>query len=202
VLYVNPKTNLCNAVRPILRCVEEVTDNPSYKLKAIFEYQNTNSTAVYIPIGPDNSLVSAKAFSGTQPEVFQPGGGSFEVLFNGDKLTWTLTSYDKSKKTAIATSASSTSSRCKKGNDSVLPLTAYPNPTDRYTTVYIPTATKAPTYSQVSIVNQGGRKYPVNMDWNSDKKALTFDLWGYPKGYYVILIQQPDGVKQVKIYKG
>jgi hypothetical protein len=202
ILYVNPKTNLCKAIRPILRCVEEVTGNPNYTFKARFEYVNENATAVCVPIGPENSLVSAKAFSGTQPELFLPGGGSFDVLFTGEKLIWTLTTYDQGKKSSVASSASSSSSRCKKGNEtSMLPLTAYPNPVDRFTTVYIPDATRAPASSEVVIMDQGGRKYPVTMEWAGDYKTLTFDLLSLSRGFYVINIRMPDGTKQVKLYK-
>jgi hypothetical protein len=160
---------------------------------------------VYIPIGPDNLLVSAKPFSGTQPELLQPGGGSFEVLFNGDKLTWTLTTYDKGKKTSIASSASSSSSRCKKGNSEVPGgrggYTPYPNPFDRYTTVVVPDATSAPSTSSIQIVNQWGRKYPVDMEWSAANMTLTFDFYGYPRGYYVISIQRPDGTKMMRVFK-
>ena len=117
-LYVNPSTNLAKAIRPILRCVEEVKNNPNYTFRARFEYQNDNSTPIFIAIGPENNIIATGPYSGTQPELFQPGGGSFEILFNGAKLTWTVISDDKGKKTSIASEASSTSTRCKKGDSS------------------------------------------------------------------------------------
>jgi hypothetical protein len=216
MLYVNPSSNSAKAIRPILRCVEEVKNNPNYTFRARFEYQNDNATAVFIRIGADNNIVSEAAYSGTQPELFQPGGGSFDVLFNGAKLTWTVASYEKDKKTSVGSSASSTSTRCKKGNSSgreateteILEestlnesLSGYPNPVVKAVTIILPIAQQEPASSDIMILDQIGRGYPVNSSWSQDNAALTIDFALLQKGLYLIKINFPEGVKTLKVYK-
>ena len=77
---------------------------------AKYSYTNPNSTAVYVPIGTDNNITGT--YSGTQPQVFLPGTGRFEIYFNGLTLKWTLTTYNGSQKTSTASNASSTSNKC------------------------------------------------------------------------------------------
>jgi hypothetical protein len=106
VLTVNQNPKLLKAIKPILICIQEIKGNPNFKFKAKFEYENDNNVEVVIPIGPDNKIESERSYSGVQPEKFLPGGGSFEILFNGDRLKWTVTSYDRGKKVSITATAS------------------------------------------------------------------------------------------------
>jgi hypothetical protein len=112
-LYVNPKGSGARKVKPYLDCVEVLNNHPSgYQYVAHFSYQNDNSTPVYVPIGADNNIVTSGTYSGLQPNLFLPGGGKFDIYFNGTMLTWTVKTYEVNLKTAVATEASSTSSRC------------------------------------------------------------------------------------------
>ena len=216
MLYVNPNPNLAKAIRPILRCVEEVKNNPNYTLRARFEYQNDNPTAVFIRIGTLNNIVATGPYSGTQPELFQPGGGSFDILFNGAKMTWTIVSDDKGKKTSIASEASSTSTRCKKGSSSgreafetevaveetaVESLSGYPNPVVDDVSIVLPESEQGPSSSDIVVMDQVGRTYVVQSSWSQDESLLTIDFSSLETGMYIIKINFSEGVKTLKVYK-
>jgi hypothetical protein len=217
-LYVNPGANSAKAIRPILRCVEEVKGNPNYTLRARFEYQNDNASGVFIPIGPENMIVAEGSYSGTQPELFLAGGGSFEILFNGEKLTWTVISYDKGKKTSIGSTASSTSTRCKKGGGNSAgreiadegemitlsaeePLIGYPNPATESVSVTLSDASSEPSSTDIIVTDQMGRSYRLSTTWVEDKKLLTLDISSLQKGLYIIKVRFPEDIRIVKVFK-
>ena len=113
VLQVNLNPKNAKAIRPILNCVEEVKGNPNFKYKARFEYQNDNAFEIVIPIGPDNKIECERNYSGrTTRQRSYLAEVLLKSCLTGDKLRWTVTSYDKGKKTSIAASASATSNRC------------------------------------------------------------------------------------------
>ena len=216
MLYVNPNPNLAKAVRPILRCVEEVKNNPNYTLRARFEYQNDNTTAVFIPIGTLNNIITTGSYSGAQPELFQPGGGSFDILFNGAKMTWTIVSDDRGKKTSMASEASSSSARCKKGNTSgreafetevaveetkVEPLSGYPNPVVDDVSIVLPEVQQGPSTSDIVVMDQVGRTYPFQSSWSQETNTLTIDLSSCQSGLYLIKINLSEGTQTLKVYK-
>ena len=216
MLTVNPACPLDGkAVRPVLRCIEALTNHPSgFKFVAHFEYQNENSTAIFIPLGPDNKLVSADAFSGTPPELFLAGGGKFDVYFTGTKLTWTITSCDRGKKTSIGSVASSTSTRCQKGNSSsrdASPATAslempkevsvFPNPVIDYVTLSFDDSMEQPSSSDILIVDRVGRPVPVKAIWYQETHQLEVDFSDMNKGLYIIKVNTQDGTKTVKVLK-
>jgi hypothetical protein len=218
LLYVNPSDNSAKAIRPILRCVEEVKNDPNYSFIAHFEYQNDNATAVFIPIGPENNLISQSSYSGAQPQLFLPGGGSFDILFKGDKLIWSVTSYDKGKKTSVASEASSTSTRCKKGGGNKggreslqvepeeeiipeAPLVGYPNPVKETVSIMFPESDGDLKGPETMVMDQIGRSYPVNSEWDQNKNILTIDFSSLQKGMYIIRVSLPENIKVVKVFK-
>jgi hypothetical protein len=206
ILQVNPNPKSAKAIRPILHCVEEVKGNPNFKFKARFEYENDNAFEIIIPVGPDNKIECDRNYSGQLPTTFLPGGGSFEILFNGDKLRWIVTSYDKGKKTSIAATASSTSNRCNAGGGGTGPsyedlLKGYPNPTKGPFSVALPYADREPYSSEIWIFDQYLRPFAVSRQWDKGKKVLTFDLASLPKGLYWIKIKVGYDLKLYKAYK-
>lgn len=217
VLYVNPNDNLAKAIRPILRCVEEVKNNPDFTLRARFEYQNDNATAVFIPIGPENNIVAEGSYSGGQPELFLPGGGAFDILFNGEKLTWTVISYEKGKKTSVGSTASSTSTRCKKGGGNSagredieeenlvvteeVPLIGYPNPAKESVSIALYDASREPSTDEIVVADHIGRTYLMNTSWVEETKVLTLDFSTLQKGLYIIKIRLAEDVKILKVFK-
>lgn len=83
--------SLTNSLIPTFQCVRR---NPDKSYTAFFGYNNSNSTAVFIPTGPNNKFSPSPDFRG-QPNVFIPGNQEnvFSVNFNGDNLTWLLAGY-------------------------------------------------------------------------------------------------------------
>ncbi|HSG67524.1 MAG TPA: hypothetical protein VK994_02375, partial [Bacteroidales bacterium] len=109
-LYVNPDDNGTKHVKPKLRCIDELGNN---QFIAYFEYENDNADYVYVPVGPDNILTGENGATWTiqtpQPELFQPGGSNgtaWEVLFNGKKITWTISSQDHGHPSGVGSNAS------------------------------------------------------------------------------------------------
>ena len=203
VLQVNPNPKNAKPIKPSLICVEEVKGNPNFKYKARFEYQNDNAFEISIPVGPDNKIESERNYSGQQPTTFLPGGGSFEILFNGDKLRWTVTSYDKGKKTSIAAWASATSNRCHSNSGPSYEelLKGYPNPTKGPFSIALPDANREPSAFDIWIFDQVLRTYVATRQWDKEKKVLTFDLAHLPKGLYMIKIKVGYDLKLYKVYK-
>lgn len=116
-LYVNPFGPGTKKVKTILECVEVVRNHPSgFGFIARFAYQNDNATTVVVLRGNENQIVAEGSFSGQPPEFFEPGYGRFAIPFDGKKITWNLVTVDVNQKTASASEASSTSTRCKSRN--------------------------------------------------------------------------------------
>lgn len=90
-------------ISPVLECVAEVGDGV---YRAYFGYNNPNSIAVTIPIGPNNEFVPAPQDRG-QGTVFQPGRqvDVFSFNFNGSNQVWKLNG-------KTATASSDFSQRC------------------------------------------------------------------------------------------
>ncbi|WP_210485869.1 S8 family serine peptidase [Rufibacter aurantiacus] len=116
--FVNPIGTGVRAVKPILECVQ-VSSRPGYYI-AHFYYENPNTITVGLPLNSENKLTYAGAqppcfVNNTRiPTIFKPGRNyAFSVEFDGTKVSWNLTSIQGTKKTSIASDASSTSARCK-----------------------------------------------------------------------------------------
>jgi len=123
-LYVNEVGNGLKKIRTYLDCVTDSGD-PEYPLIARFFYENTNDFPIYIEPGEpglsDNYLLSEGQYQLIPgqpiPHVFEPGGGTFDVMFDGNKLTWVVISFDSNSghKTSVSTDASLASARCSSG---------------------------------------------------------------------------------------
>ena len=110
-LYINPKGSAAKNVQPKLDCVGTLVNHPSgFNYVARFSYINQNATAVYVPIGGSNSITGT--YSGQQPTVFQPGGGTFEIYFNGSSLPWKLSTYNGNSLVSCTVTATSASTSC------------------------------------------------------------------------------------------
>jgi hypothetical protein len=82
---------------------------------AHFTYENQNSTPVYIPVGPNNSISGSANLATGQPVLFLPGGGSWNVPFNNvGQLTWQIRS-NKNDGTTGSIQANSSNVVCSSG---------------------------------------------------------------------------------------
>ena len=217
ILTVNIDPSIMSAIRPVLRCVEVLSNDPDgYKYLARFEYINNNTVTVFIPIGPDNFLNASGKFKALdQPEYFKPGGGAFNVKFNGEKLIWTVTSMDKTKKTAVATEASSNSTRCKKGNgrDGATEasrfvygkneLLAHPNPATDVVRILLPASSSPATVSadDFRLTDQTGRQSVVPVRFIEAENIAELDIRELSGGIYLIRIRHEEGYSTVRVIK-
>ncbi|MES2649195.1 MAG: S8 family serine peptidase [Bacteroidota bacterium] len=115
VLFVEPMGTGVKSVKPSLSCVEPLTGDPSgFTYVANFEWKNENPVNIIVKEGPNNFLTGTSFEQGKLPEFFSKNStGRFQVKFNGDRLIWTLRSYEQFQKTSVGSIASSTSERCK-----------------------------------------------------------------------------------------
>ena len=99
-------------VKPILNCVQKLFDGPGLNYIANFEYKNDNNADVYIPVGVNNKLLGNYEPKDAQPVLFKSGGGFFSVNFDGNKLSWSVSSREEDHNASMAANANSSSTKC------------------------------------------------------------------------------------------
>ncbi len=203
ILYVNPKGPGAKKLRPYLDCVEEVP-NPGpgqFAYVAHFFCENPNATPVFVPIGPDNKLRTQSGpdgFDGSnQPELFMPGTTAFFVPFDGTSLTWEIRTFETNHKSSVASTASSSSSRCsftspvarvaeEQAADEAaggLPM-VYPNPAHHSITVRV--QDQILDAGRLRLYDAAGRSYPVRISGARTGHALVLNVAGMPGGLYLL----------------
>jgi hypothetical protein len=210
-LYVNPKGAGVKAVKPIMECVEVVDANSNpgrFVYRARFSYQNDNSATVYVTEA--DSRLTGTSFAGTAPRIFLPGRSApFYVFFDGNKLTWTINSNGGTRKTSVASSASSTSARCKNTSARVdnsaedtgepLSLMAYPNPAHDQLIIHLP----EDNGQQISITLldvQGKISLQQKAVCNAQAE-IEIDVAPLKPGLYLVRIERNNSFELIKIIK-
>jgi hypothetical protein len=170
--------------------------------------------AVHIPVGPDNLLTGSGIDWGNseaQPTTFIPGGGTFMVFFDGNELSWIVTSRDENHKASNAANANSSSTKCKSNlksasvsteieEEEVLgldDLKVYPNPvTDK---VHIEMK-DIEHYEMIVLYDLVGISHPIK---SIVKRAdmLEIDMTELSPGSYFIRIVMEDTSRLVNIIK-
>ncbi|MBL7939758.1 MAG: S8 family serine peptidase [Flavobacteriales bacterium] len=112
-LYVNPAGSGTKQIKPVFVCRETLSAPGAggYMYVARFRYENQNATPVYIPVGTKNVLTGSGFLATGQPVVFQPGGGTWTVPYNGSTLQWQITSNKSPSGTGVL-SANASSTAC------------------------------------------------------------------------------------------
>ena len=211
VLYVNPGGPGTRAVKPVLNCIEEI--EPGIFI-ANFEYRNDNDVAVHIPVGPDNLLTGSGINWGAseeQPTTFEPGGGPFFVLFDGNELSCTVNSRNNNQKVSNAASANSSSTKCNTNLKSAAVsvsveaepelsfenLRVYPNPVAEKVHIAF---NGIENFSSIMLYDMAGNVYPIeNIDRRSN--LLEIDMTQLSSGAYFIRIVMEDDSKVVTVIK-
>ena len=216
-LYVNPFGPGTKNVKTSLTCVEPIPmDADGYTYIANFAWENPNNATVYIPIGPDNQITGTGLFeSNRQPVAFPPGNGTWQARFDGNSITWEVTSYNGTHKTSTASDASSTSNKCdsNKGKNGLKSVTTdaailslsdsntfnvYPNPTNDKVNITVGNAVV--NQENVLIYDLAGRIVNVNMERPSEGN-VQFDFTGLENGIYFIRFNLNTVEKTIKIIK-
>jgi hypothetical protein len=212
ILYVNPFGSGTKHIKPSLRCVEElIPPVGDFTHIAYFEYENDNPTDVYIPIGPDNivsSPVGGTFEAADQPEIFKSGGGNWEAMFDGQKLTWMVASFrHNGQKSSVASNASSNSSKCHKsavadgtiGEDEgkLADFTAYPNPADNI--LYV-TLSQEPSSRVVLVYDTQGRLHPARSTWSMEN-GLEINMAGLNPGLYLVRVEVDGHSEAFRVIK-
>ena len=183
---------------------------------------NTNSTDIFVPRGPDNFIESNGYFDDAElPELFVSGGGVFSVPFSGQRLIWTLSSYESDHKTSVSSDASSSSNKCKPNfsSGSLVSSTgsaepdmslikeefgstnvkAYPNPViNRINILFNP---DAEVDNDVMVYDIQGQLHPVNTTWNTSGHELEIDMSTLLKGEYIIRVNINTTYELIRIVK-
>jgi hypothetical protein len=210
-LYVNPFGSGTKNIRTTLQCVEQVNpaNNGGFAYIAHFKYINDNAVSVFIFKGADNNLSGAGSFNGSQqPELFLPGTNTFDVPFDGVKLTWTVKSFNgNGHKSASSSSASSTSSRCNKSAEADEPVVieqpvpdvvAYPNPVrDK---LFINMEAMSGMVKEVKLYDALGTCV-LSPAVDASAGLLEIDMSGLKGGLYFIRIDFGQRTETVRIIK-
>ena len=214
-LYVDPKGKNAKNLKPYLVCVDTLVNDPSgLKYIATFGCNNDNPTVVYVPVGVNNNLSGEGAATavGTLPVYFQPGGSNtFQIKFNGKKITWTVKTYYVNQKTAVAQDASSTSSRCKKSTSAITSTTMLsaesteakatvsPNPTKGKFIISIDKGTI--TGKDVYVLDTRGRLYTSTINSLSPRSLEVTLPADIASGFYFVRVKVGNGYQVFKVLK-
>ena len=216
-LYVNPDGPGTRHVKPKLRCVDEVNPNSNqwgYRYIAYFEYENDNPEYVYVPEGPDNIMTGSAGAAWVsqtdQPELFNPGGSNgtaWEVLFNGIKITWTVSSQDHGHPSGVASYASSSSARCLKNGavpetaelaDIEKESTVFPNPADN--TLHLVLKHPVEDAGHIAVYDIYGKAREIGLERHSGQD-WQMDVSGLQTGMYFIRAKHAGGQEVLRFVK-
>lgn len=210
-LYVNPNGAGTHQIKPKLICVEALSepDTSGFMYIANFEYENNNPTDVYIPHGTDNYFWGSALYDGTnQPVLFEAGGGSFTVPFNGNILAWTVKSFNSNgQKGTAMTRASSGSPGCQKAAEAEAPLISenepgdlkvYPNPaTGR---LYVEMNSDASEIKEITVYDIYGKTFRLATG-SLGSQPVELDLSGIEAGIYLVRIRTDKSTETVRFIK-
>jgi hypothetical protein len=219
ILYVNPKGKGARKIKPFLECVAYEPGHISgFDYIAYFGYTNDNSMNIRLDAGSEFNFITAVLGTYNDeelPDVFERGTHYFKVYFNGSKLTWTVVSFEVNQKAAVASEASSTSSRC--GTDNVVVGTqrvsptqlteqtkeetsiVYPNPATSKVVLDVLNAEISPQNLQV--FDLSGRSYGVKRIRKLSNHSLELDISTWSQGTYFIRARVGDHYRIFKVVK-
>ena len=132
--------------------------------------------------------------------MFKSGGGIFSVNFDGNKLSWTVSSREEDHTASMAANANSSSTKCGSESKSAVALTApdiikesealpvdlvaYPNPvTDRVNI----SLKGIESYDVIEVYNYSGKSQPVTIAIRN-QDLVEIDMTSLSKGTYFIKV--------------
>jgi len=203
--YINPKGTGAKKIKLTLTCVDTlIGSSTGLPYLAKFKYENQNSTPVYIPVGTSNTLSGMGSYVGTPPTVFNSGFGTFDVPFNGTKVTWTVKSYESSTLTTVYVDALSSSPKCYtstsrtiQGEVNEFTSTVAPNPTNGQLHLNVSGITLQPEV--VVVYDLLGKA--VLLPIVQDGEGLTIDCTTLTQGLYILQLNHPDYKENIRFIK-
>ena len=168
---------------------------------------NRNSAAIYIPVGPENEITGGSHNNVNQPELFLPGGGSLTVPYDGNQITWQVTS-NKNNGSKGAIPANSSNTQCNKsaeadaleeatGEDGK-GITLYPNPSSGK--VYIQLNGLMIEGKDINVFDVYGKSHHLGLIQSSDYQ-VEIDLTGLSAGLYLVRIDTGDNIEVFRVLK-
>ena len=214
-LYVNPDGPGTKSVKPRLICVEELPVGSTWPYIAWFDYDNKNNDHVFVPFGENNKVVieGGGLFQPItpQPELFFTNNSGSQVdwgvYFDGNKITWTVTSQHHGHPSSTGSNASSTSNKCNSSSGAEIAgdpsaeepgIWAYPNPVTDKVTIGLD---DKPLSGEVVILNMKGGMQTLKTTWMLKSNTTEIDFSSMASGMYIIKIETSNSVEIVRVLK-
>ncbi|MBL8000674.1 MAG: S8 family serine peptidase [Flavobacteriales bacterium] len=205
-LYVNPAGPGTKQVKPNFICYQVLTAPlpGGYTHVAYFNYENANSTPVYIPVGPLNAFSGSQRDASQQPVLFLPGTSApIAVPYMGGSLTWQITSNKNTGGTG-SIPANNSNVVCTSPGVRTLwteePVAAevrvYPNPSSGQVFVELPE--ELIEGATLEVYNALGVKCPARIEATSATR-FSIDLAGFGTGMYIINVIQGDRMESRRV---
>ncbi|MCA0932617.1 S8 family peptidase [Lutimonas saemankumensis] len=193
-LMVNPFTDDVRKIRVYADCVRY---NELNDYTVIYRYENDNDEIVYVPVGNENELIG-NVLEGELPTFFMPGSATFEIRFDGNQLTWRLTTYGSTNKSSVSSLNQSGTGECG-AKISGASYVLYPNPV---TEGILNIDQSEPEVSTVYILDIYGRILHTDNRFNGIIDSISINMSDsnlYPGGMYIVKIVSFDEVKTYNI---
>jgi hypothetical protein len=217
ILYVND--DKAKRITTALKCVEVL--NPAvngFGYRAKFTWTNTNNTDVYVPIGDRNLLTKTGSTENTQPPTLftKNTTGAFDILFDGEKLTWVLVTNSLNTNTQSTSSpdASASSNKCTVSGNANQQTTngqltdqliaekyaVYPNPvtSNRLT---VTSARQSLKSSDITIYDLQGKQYRITTTRQVSANIVELDISSLARGVYMVRLNTGSENKIFRIVK-
>jgi hypothetical protein len=208
-LYVNPSGPGTKQVKPNFICFEVLSapDANGYTHVAWFNYQNPNNAAVYIPVGPANSISASPYDASEQPVLFLPGNSApIPYPYMGGAITWQVTS-NRNNGTTGSIPANSSNTVCSSpGVKSLVEPTVeevattgvrvYPNPSTGK--VFLEFGEEQVAGASLVVYNTLGMRCPAQVVRTSDH-LMELDLGSLAAGMYIINVVNEGSLKSFTV---
>lgn len=200
-LYVSPNDGNLRKVRSYLDCIEVDLDAPDgLYYTANYRYLNPNDVTVYVLQGPDNNISGPAVREGEPPVIFLSGEGTFKVRFDGQRMLWSLTTFDTTQKSSTTSEATAESGKCDAkdvGSIEEAGYSIFPVPFEDQLTiqrsVYETGTVEVHNTSGLLIASESFRKNNAN--------DIILDMSSVPAGIYFIRISTSSGTISKTISK-
>ena len=129
-----------------------------------------------------------------------PGSGTFEIVFNGEQLVWSLTTYEGTHKSSVSSASTSGANVCDAKLDGAYAIG--PNPVNDELTITqnIVETSWVYVYNMYGIIVRG-----ANQEYEFDGTnvtQITVPMYNLPNALYVVRIQSENGdVRSYNIIK-